>query len=569
MLSYAVTQGPGGQSQPFPQAIAQPPRAGWGPEDIVQGFLTASASFGTGQKIAREYLTPDASRKWQPNWSATVYSKGPNVVRPAVRTGTGKQERATVTISGTVQANLSGAGSYAFPKASAPQGPPTTFVLVQVGGQWRISQAPADLLLNADLFNLDYQLRNLYFFDPTGQYLVPDPVYVPLQDTPADLMNVLVDDLRHPPPDWLSPAATRTAFPAGTKRLSDVTLNGGTAAINLGGAIAKASPQVLQQVSGQLLWTLLGSGQVGSAVQSVELSVNGRPWSPPKSDENPVQQKHQSHYSPPTGASSVFYYVDGAGNLLRSAGTQGHVRKVVPHIGTGCSQIAVSPGNSLGKQYVAALRDRSLFIGPIGGKLAKWGGAGYTTMSWDPAGDLWATTSDQIVVLRASAGGGPPQAQPVPVSVVDSYNNPVSGPFTALRVAPDGVRVALIVGGSVLNFGAIVDQGGDRPGQGLIKVVLSPFYVSVTGTTTFRSVTWYGPDNVITLGDPGSTLTEYPVNGGSSTTISPQAHIASITASAGSPLIAGIARGGMMANASLTGSWMPVEKGGATPAYPG
>lgn len=562
-MSYTVTQGPGGQSQPFPQAVAQPPRAGWGPEEIVYGFLIASASFGTGQKIAREYLTPDASRNWRPNWSATVYSKGPDV-RPAVYTGTGRAKQATVTIGGTVQANLSGAGSYAFPKASELQGPPP-FVLVQVGGQWRISQVPSDLLLNSDLFNLDYQLRNLYFFDPTGQYLVPDPVYVPFQDTPADLMNGLVQDLISPPPDWLSPAATRTAFPPGTKRLGDVTLDGGTAAVNLGGAIAKASPQVLEQVSAQLLWTLSGSGQAGSAVQSVELSVNSTPKSPPNSDENPVQQLHQSRYSPPTGASRVFYYLDSAGNLLRGDGTPGQEVKVAPHIGAGYSQIAVSPGR---QQYVAALRDGSLFIGPLGGKLAKWGGAGYTTMSWDPAGDLWATTSDQIVMLRASADGGPPQAQPVPVSVVDSYNNPVSGPFSALRVAPDGVRVALIVGGSILNFGAIVVKAGDRPGQVMIKIVLSPFYVSVAGGTAFRSVTWYGPDNVITLGDPGSTLTEYPVNGGSSTTISPQARIESITASSGYALIAGIAKGIMMANPSPTGSWISIGNG-AIPAYPG
>ena len=45
-------------------------------------------------------------------------------------------------------------------------------------------QAPPYLLLTSDSFQYDYQLRNLYFFDPTDSYLVPDPVYVPLQATP-------------------------------------------------------------------------------------------------------------------------------------------------------------------------------------------------------------------------------------------------------------------------------------------------------------------------------------------------------------------------------------------------
>ncbi len=128
--------------------------------------------------------------------------------------------------------------------------------------------------------------------------------------------------------------------------------------------------------------------------------------------------------------------------------------------------------------------------------------------------------------------------------------------------------MAIIVGGGTLDFGAIVSQEGARAGQANIKIVLSPFSVFVGGTTTFSAVTWYGPDNVITLGGPGPVLTEYPVNGGSSTTIPPQAHITSITASSGYALIAGLANGGMMADASLTGSWLPIGNG-TSPVYPG
>ena len=154
---------------------------------------------------------------------------------------------------------------------------------------------------------------------------------------------------------------------------------------------------------------------------------------------------------------------------------------------------------------MAALRGGSLFIGPVDGELSKRDGAGYTTMSWDPADNVWATTGDQIVMLRGAANPAQPLGQPVDVSVVNfDGSSPVVGPFTSLRVAPDGVRVAIIVGGTELNFGAIVWQQGARPGQATIKIVLSPFYVTATGTTAFSAVTWYGPDNVITLGGPGS-----------------------------------------------------------------
>jgi hypothetical protein len=567
VLSYTVTQGPGAQSQHYQQIYPQPPRSGWTPEEIVRGFITASASFANHQQVAREYMTQKASRAWNPNWSAIVFSNGPNVTS-VTYPDTGPQNSAQVEVTGTVQANLSGSGSYAVASASAagPPGVPPTFDLVKVGGQWRISQAPPKLLLTSDLFKFDYQLRNLYFFDPTSRYLVPDPIYVPLQATPADLMNGLVHDLIAPPVDWLL-AATRTAFPDGTTRIGDVALDGGTAAVNLGGAITKASDEVLQQVSSQLLWTLSPPGQggpavQGPAVQSVELYLNGKPWIPRGSQENPVQ--HQSHYQPPDGGSRAFYCLDGAGNLLRRDGTAGKPVKIA-HVGTGYTQIAVSPQ----RHYLAALRGGALYIGPVGGKLVKRNGTGYTTISWDPGDNLWATTSDQVVMVRGDARPNDPQGQPVTVNVTDSEGNPANGPFTALRVAPDGVRVAIIVGGTDLNFGAIEWQVGSHAGQVTMRIVFSPFYVAATGTTTFGAVSWYGPDNVITFGEPGPVLTEYPVNGGSSQPIPPLSRIKSITASWGSALVAGQAKGGMMADASLTGSWMSIPGDSFSPVYPG
>jgi hypothetical protein len=575
VLSYTVTQGPGAQSQPFLQIDPGPPGTNWTPEEIVTGFLTASASLAAGQQVAREYLTPYYSRTWQPGWSATVFSNGPDV-NPATITGTGSRQQAQVTVTGKVQASLSGQGSYAVPSAKGQEGLPLTFELVKVNGQWRISSAPRKLVLTSDLFKYDYQLRNLYFFDPTSHFLVPDPVYVPLRATSADLMDNLVNDLINPPHDWLY-GATRTTFPVGTKRMGDVTLDGGTATVNLGGAIAKVPArtmaQVMEQVSAQLLWTLSGSGQGGPAVQSVEVSVNNKPWIPPNTDENPVQR--QVSYSPPTGSpptgtSSVFYYLDSAGNLMNLNGTQANQAKPVKvaHVGRGYSQIAVSPGG----QYLAALRDGSLFIGPIHGPLSKRDGTGYTTMSWDQADNLWATVGDQIVLLHGSASPRQPLGQPVNVNVVSDGSNSVVGPFTALRVAPDGVRVAIVVNNTDLYFGAIVSppvQPGARAGQTASTIVLSPFYVAGAGATTLSVVTWYGPDNVITLGGPGTALTEYPVDGGTSTSIPAESGIQSITASWGSALIAGLAKGGISSDASLTGSWMNIQITGISPVYPG
>ncbi len=568
VISYSMTQGPGGQSQPLPQIIAQPPAAGWAPEQIVRGFLAASASFAGGQRIAREYLTTKENRAWTPNWSAVVYRSGPNVGEAAF-TGTGSGRVATVTVGGSVQAFLSGTGGYVAPSASATGGAPggqPTFRLQKVGNQWRISKAPPYLVLTSYSFQYDYQLRNLYFFDPTISYLVPDPVYVPLQATTASLMDGLVYDLINPPGDWLSRGATSTSFPRKTTTIGDVTLNGGTAAVNLGGAITKgATDKLLEQVSAQLLWTLIGSGGSGPAVQSVQLSVNGKPWSPKGSDLNPVQQLRQSKYTPANGASShQFYYVDGAGDLLSRVSSVSKPVKVA-HIGTGFTQIAVSPDT----QYVAAVKNGSLFTGRVGAPLVRRAGDGYTSLSWDPVDDLWATTGDQIVMLSGAASPSQLAGKPIGVSVVNSDGTTQNvGPFTGLRVAPDGVRVAIIVGGNDLDFGAFVQLPNARPGQAAVQIVLSQFYVSVP-SATFTSLTWYGPDNVIALRDPGPELTEYPVNGGSSTSIPAQPHMSWITASLGNPLIASLPRGAMVADTSLSGSWTPVQGTGISAVYPG
>jgi hypothetical protein len=589
VVSSTVTQGTGGQGQQYMQLIPKAPVVGWGPQAIVEGFLTASASSGYRQ-IARQYLAPGA--KWNPTWSAIVYSQGPNVTPPVYQSkapqkkpakGTAKQappDTATVTISGKVQANLSQTGGYAVPDASERVYGPPTFDLVKVGGQWRIKSAPAELLLNSLLFNLDYQLRNLYFFDQTtDSYLVPDPAYVPLQATSRDLMSGLVNDLIKPPGDWLSPNATLSAFPEGT-RLIDVTVNGGTAMVNLSVPIPKGTnvTKLKEQISAQLLYTLTGSGQAGSVVGSVELSVNGVLWSPPNSQQNPVQQLNQAtKYQAPTGASNDFYYVDSAGWLVEQEvahGTPTGALTRIVRLGKGYSQIAVSPGPR-GNQYVAALTSSgALYAGPLGGKLAHQRGGGYLSISWDPENDLWANTTSQVWLLPGPDTAGQPLGQPVPVTVQNSDGTTNFGPFTALRVAPDGVRMAIIVQspiqGSVLNFGAINYPQSTRASQQSVLVKLSPFNVSQAGPATFESVSWYGSNDVITLSGPNQTLTEYPVNGGSSTTMPSPAHIASITASFNSPLIAGLAKGGVT-TANITGVWpaTPVIENGLTPVYPG
>ena len=264
------------------------------------------------------------------------------------------------------------------------------------------------LLTQADFLHV-YQPRNIYFFDPAMQVLLPDPVYVPQEATPADLVTQLLRVMLATPSGWLLDAA-QTAFPDGTKLLN-VTLDGGTAIVNLGGAAAGASADTLRQMSAQLLWTLVGSSSDEPSIQSVELEVNGKPWTLPGSG-SPVQQiGSYDAYVPAAPAHASFYYADGRGAVRSLSGTaQANAPQgaVVPgQAGTGqtpLTQVAVSPDG----RYVAGLGPGgALYTAGLakGASLAQRATGPFTSLSWDTHGDLWAAGHRRAGLDSARPGG--------------------------------------------------------------------------------------------------------------------------------------------------------------------
>ena len=369
VFSYPVNQETGSQSGQNTQFIVQPPVSGWNPQQIVNGYLIAAAAFGNQAAVAKEYLTPRQSKDWEPaTWSAYVYQVRPNVgapqyqaapSSPAAKSGnsgksgkSGKNGKngpsakhtpteATVEVDGKVQAIASiQDGTYTVPSSGSDGAGSFAFQLVNTGGQWRISLVPQDLLLTPDQFADDYELRNLYFFDPNLGSLVPDPVYVSLQASASTLANELVVYLEKQPIGWLNGGATQTAFPPGIK--VKVTPTGNLATVNVTGKITKVQER---QVDSQLLWTLVGSGQGGAQVKFVQLNVNGQPYG---NAANPVQNVTQAYYKPAADTGTTFYYLGGAGELYSQAGVNGKpvpVAKIgagliverCPGLGTGCA----------------------------------------------------------------------------------------------------------------------------------------------------------------------------------------------------------------------------------------
>ena len=560
-----ATQGGAGGGQSYLQPIPVPPGHGWTPQQIVSGFLAANASFANGHAVAREYLLPSASQGWRPGWAVTVFAQNPSIVSPPPHIPQQSFKTANTTaveVSGTVLGTVSNSGQYAISPQSQAATQEEKFGLIKQGGEWRISTLPSVVLLTQADFLHVYQPRNIYFFDPAEQVLLPDPVYVPQEATPADLVTQLLRVMLATPSGWLLDAA-QTAFPGGT-RLLNVSLDGGTAIVNLGGAATDASADRLRQMSAQLVWTLVGSSSDEPSIQSVELEVNGTPWTLPGSG-SPVQQiDSYGTYVPAAPAHASFYYADGRGAVRSLSGTaqanapQGAT--VLGQAGTGqtpLTQVAVSPDG----RYVAGLGPGGvLYTAGLakGASLAQRATGPFTSLSWDTHGDLWAVGSGrQVWIVPARAG-----------TAVQVATNLLPGKqVTALKVAPDGVRCATLVsgsGGSQLMVAAIVRSGS--------QAYLRPALPISAQSSHFTALTWYDADHVIALSQSSGNpvLDEIAINGGTPFPVPAEAGIVSITADGSSnPLVAGLSNGQMSTLASLGGLWSGVVGAGDDPAYPG
>jgi hypothetical protein len=574
------------QGQDFPQLIPAPPGKDWTPVQIVSGFLAANASFAGNNAAAREYLIPSQARTWNPGSAVTVVSKTnlKTGVVPLRLTGQSGNNTQTVDVSGQELATLTASGQYQPPPASAKQAISFPLRLMKIHGQWRIVNPPKQLLLSKSDFLRVYQPRNLYFFAPGGRTLVPgvpgggtlvpDPVYVPLLATATHLATDLVLALQQRPPGYLS-GVTQTSLPPGTRVLG-VRIEGPGAVVNLGGTVTRASMPVLESIAAQLVWTLTSSSYGRQAINSVKLEVDGVPQALPDAvlGDFELASKYSDMVPRPVAAGGLYFIgKGGAVQVLQASQATAPPRLVLGQAGTGLipmTSIAVSPrsvqgsiaGTSLGagERSIAGISPdgRTVYFGTLakGAALGSWRPGGrITSLSWDASGGLWVAAGNGVWLRRP--GGKAPVA-------VDNGQLPPGDRVTALRVAPDGVRIAMIVRGKA---GSLLEIGAVKLGAHTASIQLTPIG---SGIPDPAQLSWYNPDNLIVLARPGSAhplLEEVPVSGGEPTPIGAEPHTRSI-ATAGSQIVAGL-RGGLLVTLSgPDGSWEPLGRGQA-PAYPG
>jgi hypothetical protein len=562
------------------RVFAMPPQEDAEPTDIVQGFLEALTSDDPNYETARQYLTGSAAKQWQPGLSTTVLDDGPgaDVVRPAGREPT---EDKSFTLFGTKVAVVDAQQSYA--PASGAYRETVHLVHDKKTKQWRIDSLPQGVVMGKSDFQRNYVAVNKYYFASHTKaakapetVAVADPVYVRERVDPT---TQLVRSLLSGPTTWLDPVV-RTSFPTGTALRKGVSSlapdDRNTLTVPLNDKAKNVNPDQCTAMAAQLLFTLQ---DFTPAVDDVELQAGGRQLCSADQSDADADATRGSVESP-----EFLYFVNGEHRLVRiTAKPAGGRSKAEPvpvpgALGEGDTDlrsVAVSRD-----EHMAAgvgLDGKALYVGSLvsGGSLGepvlvssgKTAEDRLTTPSWDTEGDLWVADRNpadpRLLLLKEGAG------KPLEVATPG-----LDGRIKDLRVAADGVRVALVVekgGKQSLFIGRIEREGKTGDPQSVSVRELRSTTPDLEEVTT---MSWAGDSRLVVVGreQGGVQQTRYVQVDGSTPEGPPPAALTGVKEIAASeddemPLVAYSEDG--IVRLPSGAQWQKVDANGTAPVYPG
>ncbi|WP_445524265.1 LpqB family beta-propeller domain-containing protein [Streptomyces cyslabdanicus] len=573
------------------QVFAMPPRPDAVPAEIVQGFLEALTSDDPQYATARQYLTAEASGNWRPEQSTTVLAGGPDI--QVDRTvGHDRTDDYAFTLTGSKVARVDAQQSYT--PMSGHYSQPVHLTRDKKSGQWRIDVLPQGVVMGQSDFQRNYTSVNKYYFssntwaDATGAATaVADPVFVRRR---VDAMTQVVRSLLSGPTRWLEPAVS-SSFPAGTALRHGVTSltpdDQNRLTVPLNEKASGVGREKCREMATQLLFTL----------QSLTPTVDTVTFQRPDGDILCSLGDAQAERAATRGSvkrPDYLYFVDDKQRLVRIAGgdAPSSAEPVPGALGEGTQKLS-SAAVSWDEHTAAGVGydRRSLFVGSLvpGGALdapvlvsqGKTEGDRLTAPSWDARGDLWVADRDparpRLVMLEQ--GGGKPLDVQVPG---------LKGRVDAVRVAADGVRIALVVkaenDSKSLLIGRIQrderggrddrddrdKKAGDRPAVSVLDLrSAAPELEDVT------AMSWAGDSRLVVAGrEQGGVQTMRYVQVDGSTPEGPPpaalTGVQSIAASEddGSPLVAYSSEDGIVRLPSGA-QWQKVVKDGMAPVYPG
>ncbi|HEV7451761.1 MAG TPA: LpqB family beta-propeller domain-containing protein [Pseudonocardiaceae bacterium] len=417
------------------------PQRGVDPFRLVRDFIEATGSAANGHAAARAFLSREAAANWDDGAGLTVVEDAPGATPQGGAAADGVRR---IRVGGSRLGVLTADGSFT-PGAGTFSVP---LDVVQERGEWRITNPPPGVLVEATAFRNNYRQVRVFFVDPNRGTLVPDLRWLPMQPE-STLAGRALDLLLTGPSERLA-GAVRSMLPERTRPRSNVLITrSGRAVINLTGLDALGD-QDRRLVAAQIVGTL-----DALLPAPLRLLADGEPLVPGQVE---WRSADIASYIPPAGPRS---------DVPGQAVVNGRLNRLdgVPAPGpAGAGQFAVlnaarsSPGGELLAAVVAGPGAHpQLRVGPVDGDLAvvALDALSMTRPTWRPSGtEVWTVINGRTVEGVALSGAG--QAS---TYQVDATELAQLGPITELRLARDGVRVAAVVGGRVVVAAVVTESG--------------------------------------------------------------------------------------------------------------
>ena len=409
-------------------APVAPPQDGTDPRSLVQGFLDANIIDAGNRGAARPYLTPVARNRWT---DATVTVLNDYQV--------GQFDGGTVTARGNQVATVDANGVYTPDPHGIGNGGEAVqfaFTLKTVSGQYRIDKLKNGLVLNLDGFHTAFTQRTLYFYDAEEHYLVPDVRYSALGD-PQLAASWLIGQLLLGPRDGLQNAESNLEWPPQATPGRVLVKVGNVTSIEVPGA-SKIPAAQLGRLAAQLACTLADIEPAGL----FSITDGGKPVSIPAIGGTQFSAaEFSSSLGPQEQLESPTLYYVRDGGVVDANG-----QRLPGDIGNGHLQlksVALARLPTSTQLYIAATaaagsgNAQQLLVGTATTGLKKTALIGQLTRpSWVPGFDeVWIANGTTL--FRATSAGH--------VTQVPLLSLPPNGQIRALRVSPDGSRLALVI----------------------------------------------------------------------------------------------------------------------------
>jgi hypothetical protein len=451
------------------------PQPGQSPSEVVKGFLDAMQATPIRDDVAREFLAERSQRLWNPG--ETIVYDTSSLPRPSPQAG----KLVDVTLTGADRIDQRGSWQGAAEDD-------WSFSVIEEGGEFRIDAPPDFLIVPQSWYAQRFRQVSLYFFDPTSQILVPDPVFVPRA---ADLASTLVRRLVAGPAPELTEHA-RNAMPAGADPEISVPISAdGLATVDIEGDVTMPGLVDRGLLVAQLAWTL----RQDSSVERLTVRVDGELVTPSVQPEVNVTAGEAFAPFVANANTLMFGLVDGlmvagaAQNLVAVDGPFGQtdlgLRTITPDLRASQAAGVTEDGSVM---YVAPVRATA---GPSEVTPVVTGATDLLVPAWDFSNRLWMVDrrADGAVVSYLREG----RTQEIDIQGVTGRD------VKSFLVSRDGSRFVAVIRGA--NEDAIVVSRLLQDADGTVVDALAARRVDVEDGRglKIRDITWLTPTSIVVL----------------------------------------------------------------------